>query len=76
MEFMFAELYTCCALFLRQCGLWEQLCTLIRLNLQLNLPGSEMEDYKVPVSLPENRIRMSHFSLHFTFVYFIRSETE
>lgn len=52
----FAELFTRCALFLRQAGLWEQLCMLIRLNLQLNLSDSASDHYKVNVLVPEDRV--------------------
>ncbi len=56
-KFLFIlELFTRTALFLRQSGLWEQLCLLIRLNLQLNLSVSEMEDYKIEVKLPTEQI--------------------
>ena len=52
-----AALFTRCALFLRQAGLWEQLCMLIRLNLQLNLSDSGSDHYKVDVRIREDSVR-------------------
>ncbi|XKL68828.1 hypothetical protein PGB90_006597 [Kerria lacca] len=56
-ELQLLELFTFSAFFLRQCGLWEQLCTLIRLNLQLNISTSEVENYKVKVLIPDEKIK-------------------
>lgn len=57
------ELFVRCALFLRQAGLWEQLCMLIRLNLQLNLSDSAADHYKIDVQIPEDSVSKYSISI-------------
>ncbi|GLG93140.1 CN102 protein [Gryllus bimaculatus] len=56
MESGILDLLLECGLYLRQAGLWEQLWTLLRIYLELNLAQPDSDLFKSSISVPEDLI--------------------